>query len=173
MKNLEKQKTCSCCHRILPVNFFWKSKGSPDGFQGYCKECMKAKHAKYQKDHPEKMREYAKNHWNKYRKEKLNGDRIRMSKRQEFLDTLKTACAKCGESRVWVIQFHHIDPEQKKFGVGDGSNCHKSKDAVIQEVKKCVCLCANCHKEFHYLYGQKPLNPVEDMNQYLNGGDGA
>lgn len=102
----------------------------------------------------------------------LNGDRIRMSKRQEFLDTLKTPCVKCGESRLWIIQFHHVDPEQKKFGVGDSSNFHKSKDAVIREVKNCVCLCANCHAEFHHLYGQKPVNPTENLNKYLNGGDG-
>lgn len=132
---------------------------------------MKAKHAQYQKDNPEKMREYAKKHWHKYRIQKLNRDRIRMDARQEFLDTLKTPCAKCGESRVWVLQFHHKDPEDKLFTVGDTGMCHKSKDAVIQEVKKCVCLCANCHKEFHYLYGQKPLDPVKGINEYLGGDD--
>lgn len=119
------------------------------------------------------MREEAKKHWHKYRIQKLNRDRIRMSKRQEFLDTLKTSCAKCGESRVWVVQFHHIDPEQKGFDIGSGSKIHKSKEDVVQEVKKCVCLCANCHKEFHYLYGQKPLNPVEDIKEYLNGGEAS
>ena len=168
---MEKQKVCSSCHKTLPVSCFWKAKKSPDGLQGYCKECGSAYRAKYQKDHPEKMREEAKKHWHKYRLEKLNRDRIRMSKRQEFLDTLKTPCAKCGESRVWVIQFHHVNPAEKVFGIGDGSNVHKSKEAVIQEVKKCICLCSNCHKEFHCLYGQKPLNPVEDINEYLNGGD--
>ena len=39
---------------------------------------------------------------------------------------------------------------------------------VIAEVKKTVCLCANCHKEFHHFYGIKPLNPVKDLEEYLN-----
>lgn len=133
---------------------------------------MKAKHAQYQKDNPEKMREYSKKHWHKYRIQKLNRDRIRMDAGQEFLDTLKTPCAKCGESRVWVIQFHHINPDEKRFNLGTNAGSgHRSNEVVIQESKKCVCLCANCHKEFHYLYGQKPLNPVEDIHEYLNGGD--
>lgn len=168
---MENQKICSKCHKKLPLDHFWKSKSSPDGHQGYCKKCMKATHAKYQKDHPEKMREYAKAHWNKNREEMLNGDRTRMSKRQAFLDTLKTPCAKCGESRVWVLQFHHVNPSQKKFTIGDGAACHKSEEVVIQEVQKCVCLCANCHIDFHHLYGQDPLNPIENINEYLNGGE--
>ena len=170
MKNLE--KFCYDCKKNLPLGEFFKNRTTKDGYQSICKNCSNVRRQQYQKSHPEKMREYAKNNWHKYRLEKLNGDRIRMSARQEFLDTLKTPCAKCGESRVWVIQFHHTDPTQKKFTIGDGAACHKSKEAVIQESKKCVCLCANCHKEFHYLYGQKPLNPVEDINKYLNGGDG-
>ena len=165
------QKKCSCCHRTLPVDSFWKAKGSFDGLQGYCKDCAKMKRAKYQKDHPEKMRDYAKKHWRKYREKMVEYDKNRVNVKREFINTLKTPCVKCGEPRLWVIQFHHINPDEKGFGIGDGSNPHKSKESVIQEVKKCVCLCANCHREFHHFYGQKPPNPVESINEYLNGGD--
>lgn len=169
MKTLE--KFCCDCKKNLPLDEFFKNRSTKDGYQSICKNCSKVRTQRYQKDHPEKMREHAKRHWHKYRLEKLNRDRIRMDSRQEFLDTLKTPCAKCGESRVWVIQFHHVDPAKKEFTIATGHGMHKSKEDVIQESKKCVCLCANCHKEFHYLYGQKPLNPVEDIDKYLNGGD--
>lgn len=165
------EKFCYDCKKYLPLSEFFKNKTTSDGYQSICKNCSNVRRQEYQKNHPEKMRECAKAHWKKYRVQKLTRDRIRMDARQAFLDTLKTPCAKCGEERVWVIQFHHVNPEEKEFTIADGSKSHKSRWDVVQEVKKCVCLCANCHKEFHYLYGQKPLNPVEDMQKYLNGGD--
>lgn len=129
-------KLCGKCKRELPYDEFWKNKNTSDGYQAYCKSCMKIKSAEYRKQHPEKMREYSKKHWHKYREEKINGDRVRMNNRQLFT-------------------------------IGEGAKYHKSKNDVIAEVKKCVCLCANCHKEFHYLYGINPKNPVEKLEHYL------
>ena len=164
---LNNVKLCGKCKRELPYDEFWKHKNTSDGYQAYCKSCMKIKSAEYRKQHPEKMREYSKKHWHKYREEKINGDRVRMNNRQLFLDSLKTPCVKCGEKRPWVIQFHHKDNSEKLFTIGEGAKYHKSKNDVIAEVKKCVCLCANCHKEFHYLYGINPKNPVEKLEHYL------
>lgn len=163
-------KTCSKCQKELPITSFYKNKTSPDGFQGYCKECMKKVHREYQIKHPQKMRDYAKRHWYKYSEEKKNGERVRMDNTQVFLDSLKTKCVKCGEGRVYVIQFHHKDPSEKKFNVVTGARSHKSKEDIVEEVKKCICLCANCHKEFHYFYGQKPKNPLSDLDEYLKKG---
>ena len=59
----------------------------------------------------------------------------------------------------------------KHFSIGEGANYHKSKEDVINEAKKCVCLCANCHKEYHYLYGIRPEHPVETLEEYLKRGD--
>lgn len=54
-----------------------------------------------------------------------------------------------------VYEFHHLDPQQKDFGIG--SNGHtRSWDKVKQELDKCVMLCANCHRKRHY----KELQPV-------------
>ena len=57
------------------------------------------------------------------------------------------ACIKCGYNKcIKALEFHHIDPAQKDFTI---SNDHfKLKDAV-EESKKCVLLCSNCHKELH------------------------
>lgn len=165
------KKVCCDCKKELPLSEFWKNSSTKDGHQSVCKRCMSVRNRKYQRENPEKIREHAKKHYRKYAEEKRIGDRIRMNNRQVYLDTLKTPCVKCGESRPYLIQFHHINPSTKTFGVGDGSNAHKSKDAVISEVKKCVCLCANCHAEFHHLYGNKPKNPVDDLKEYLGRDD--
>ena len=169
MKTLE--KFCSDCKKNLPSTEFFKNRSTKDGYQSICKNCSKVRRQRYQKSHPEKMREYARQYYHRYAEEKRHGDRIRMNNRQKFLDSLKTPCAKCGESRPWVIQFHHVNPDAKIFGVADGTKVHKSKEDVIAECSKCVCLCANCHKEFHHLYGQKPKNPTDDLKEYIDRGD--
>jgi predicted HNH restriction endonuclease len=40
-------------------------------------------------------------------------------------------------------------------------------ETIDSEIKKCVCLCSNCHKEFHYFYGTKPKQPEKDLEHYL------
>ena len=67
----------------------------------------------------------------------------RLSK--EFFYTLKKPCVHCGESDPRCIDFHHVDPKKKLFNVTNGTD----KDLVLQEIKKCVNLCANCHRLLH------------------------
>ena len=43
------------------------------------------------------------------------------------------------------------------------------KCSLCNEIKKCVCLCSNCHDEFHYFYGDHPNDPVEALTKYLEG----
>lgn len=169
---LEKMETkvCSKCKKELPITHFWKQRKTRDGLRCYCKECSLKTNKQWRKNNPEKIKELNRNSWRRLKEEKLKGDKIRIDKRHEFLDSLKTDCVKCGESRVWVIQFHHKNPKEKSFTIGEGANFHKSKESVIAEIKKTVCLCANCHKEYHYFYGNKSDTPVEDLEQYLNGG---
>lgn len=56
-------------------------------------------------------------------------------------------CALCGYSRnPAALQFHHLDPETKSFGLSRGGRC-RSIEAARQEAQKCVLLCSNCHAE--------------------------
>lgn len=117
---------------------------------------------------------YSKDYQRQYReanRERLNANNRKYQEklrfeRKEQLYELKTPCAKCGEKRAYVLDFHHINPDDKRFNISTRAT-HYSVDAVIEEVKKCVCLCRNCHIEFHYLYGNKPKLPVESLTEYL------
>ncbi len=73
----------------------------------------------------------------------------RYYKKQAFIDSKKTPCAKCGEERIRCLSFHHVNPVQKEFTIGTLRK--SSLDKIEQEINKCVCLCLNCHHEFHYL----------------------
>lgn len=56
-------------------------------------------------------------------------------------------CKLCGyDKHPGVLEFHHVDPSQKSFGIGE-DGCSRSWAKIQAELKKCVLLCANCHRE--------------------------
>ena len=78
-----------------------------------------------------------------------NGETIIRSK---FVELIKTKmydgkCHRCGYNKcAAALEFHHIDPSKKDTIVSSDSI---TIEKAIEESKKCVLLCSNCHKEFH------------------------
>jgi hypothetical protein len=65
-------------------------------------------------------------------------------------------CVLCGYDKcVDALDFHHLDPKQKNFGLGLGG-LTRSWERVKQEADKCVLICANCHREIHAGVTQLP-----------------
>jgi len=58
-------------------------------------------------------------------------------------------CSACGFSHPAALDFHHTDPATKTASVhtlvGD-----RRYAAAREEIKKCVVLCANCHRVHHH-----------------------
>ena len=56
-------------------------------------------------------------------------------------------CIKCGYDKcLKALGFHHLDPSKKDFTI---SNDHFKLKEAVEEVKKCILICSNCHKELH------------------------
>ena len=56
-------------------------------------------------------------------------------------------CQICGyQKHPGVLEFHHVDPGSKSFGISSGG-FSRSWSSIEEEVKKCVLVCANCHRE--------------------------
>jgi hypothetical protein len=67
---------------------------------------------------------------------------------KKFIDRLGGKCNKCG--RVFpncVYDFHHI--RDKSFGISNQLT-NRSEKELLEEIDKCVLLCANCHREVHF-----------------------
>jgi transposase len=57
------------------------------------------------------------------------------------------ACLVCGYDKwLGALQFHHVDPQQKQFGLGD-TGVTRALERARREASKCVLLCSNCHAE--------------------------
>jgi hypothetical protein len=71
-------------------------------------------------------------------------------KRKHFIQSLKVnGCAICGYNKcIECLVFHHVNPEDKKFSISNGSQCGIKK--TLNEINKCILLCKNCHGEIHY-----------------------
>ena len=81
-----------------------------------------------------------------YEAQRLRGK----TRRVELIKLNGGCCSKCGYDKNFsALEFHHLDPEIKSFGL-DIRKCSNSYwDDLVEESKKCILVCANCHVEIH------------------------
>lgn len=144
-------KVCSKCKIEKDESEFYANPITVDGLEYCCKECKK----KYVREHQSKKRGEVAKYVREYHKDS-----------REFVESLKTKCVKCGEDRPWIIQFHHIDHRTKEFEVSQYGT--RGRAAIWKEASKCVCLCSNCHDEFHFFFGNQPDDPVDAFEKYMD-----
>lgn len=116
-------KICTKCKKELPIeNFNWRDKNKGTR-RSECKYC----HTQYMRDLYEQ--------------------------KQEFVSKLKAQikCKKCGERKSYMLDFHHLDPNEKENTIARMTSNSYRIEKVLDEIKKCTVFCANCHREFHYL----------------------
>lgn len=136
---MEEKKVCTKCGRELPLDMFrWKNK-TLGKKHSQCKDCQREQeHQHYleNKERREKVRERA--DWSKQNNTTL-------------VDQYRSrGCKKCGDKRFYVIDFHHRNANDK---VDTINHLIKSStyDLLQKELNKCDPLCANCHREWHWL----------------------
>lgn len=58
-------------------------------------------------------------------------------------------CSLCDETEPCCLCAHHVDPKTKKFCIGGAISRRRTAKSVAAELRKCACLCANCHAKVH------------------------
>lgn len=60
-------------------------------------------------------------------------------------------CELCGYNKcISALDFHHLDPTQKDFGISDQSRKKSTWEIIQPELDKCILVCSNCHRELHH-----------------------
>lgn len=76
----------------------------------------------------------------------VKNSRTRLKERLVFAAGGKCQC--CGYDKcISALEFHHINPNEKDFTIAKNTN--KAWNLVKEEIKKCLLVCANCHREIH------------------------
>jgi predicted HNH restriction endonuclease len=74
-----------------------------------------------------------------------------------FKRTLK--CTKCEQNHPAALDFHHTDPSEKENIVSNLISSGRFA-AAMEEVQKCIVLCANCHRIHHYEENSAKIQPL-------------
>ncbi len=102
-----------------------------------------------------------------YRCKRCRMERVARRRREIKRTLVKEAggkCVLCGYDRhMEALQFHHLDPRQKEFHLGQGG-VSRSLARCRAEASKCALLCANCHAEVEAGKTAMPLNFVSKAN---------
>lgn len=57
-------------------------------------------------------------------------------------------CKLCEESHPAALDFHHLG--DKKYVVSEMLGNGYGIKTIMEEIKKCIILCSNCHRKEHY-----------------------
>lgn len=115
----------------------------------------KEKRSRMTEDQKEKERQRSRRY---HAKNKAKVAERKRKKREEryamLLDIHNNECALCGVSSMpnGFFDFHHTDPTKKEGSVS-AMLSSANFDRVIEECKKCLMLCPNCHRLEHLKYG--------------------
>ena len=121
---------CARCHELKPETEFHRSQ---DGEYTYCRDCRNAYDRKYYAERGGPARRARRRAW--------------LDAAREWMNSLKSGvpCADCGQIfPVFVMQWDHL-PEFEKGGDIGTMLGHRSRAWILEEIKKCELVCANCH----------------------------
>lgn len=142
---LSPTKTCVKCgiNYARTEEFFYKSPDTIDRLQSWCRSCYRGQgqtrgSAPYQKR--KKVIARVPTHTSSF------------STFNRWVAALKSLCrcSYCDETEPDCLDFHHRDPTQKSFTIGQAHTVRGlTMDVLKSEVLKCDVLCANCHRKLH------------------------
>lgn len=76
--------------------------------------------------------------------------RWRKNTKEKMVKAMGNACQCCGYNICTdALAFHHIDPNIKEIGFGAVRANPKNWTKIVEELRKCVLVCHNCHCEIH------------------------
>lgn len=127
-------KICTKCEKEKDLSEFYKATRMKDGYMSSCKRCADAATKIARDRKPAKYKAIR----------KMVGDQAR----QRFSDWKREqGCTYCDETEPVCLDLHHLDPTEKE--VNPSSLAAHKWERLMEEVKKCIVVCKNCHAKIH------------------------
>ncbi len=117
----EGRRYCPYCQTYKKIEEFYKRR--KENCSGYCRQCVSIQTIE-------------------------RGRRLKL----ECIAYKGGKCQKCGYNECQAaLDFHHRNPEEKDFAICRRYGCRKLSESIKKELDKCDLLCANCHREEHWM----------------------
>jgi predicted nucleic acid-binding Zn ribbon protein len=73
-----------------------------------------------------------------------------LSRKLRLIQNAGGRCSICGyHKNLAALVFHHSDSSKKDFKLDMRSLSNRKLAPVLEEISKCILVCANCHAELH------------------------
>ena len=137
--NSPKTKICSTCKKRKPLRKFYiknrvKNGKQIPGISGSCKTCINTIQKKERIENKERFSEREK-------KSRHNKSKVIQQIKES------TPCLDCGNYYpYYVMDFDHRPGEKKFASVSTMVSLRYSMEVILNEIKKCDLVCANCHR---------------------------
>lgn len=97
----------------------------------------------------EKQKEFSRKHYQENKLKYRESTQNRRNNRKSWFNSIKKecVCAICGMDDFRCLDFHHVGV--KKFGIAEAVKQAFPENVILEELEKCVVLCANCHRITH------------------------
>lgn len=127
-------KKCRGCKHEFEVETYKIVNHQTQERDAYCKDCRSGIRRRWYLGHKEEQFRNNKKNQRRYR------DRYKI-----FKDSL--TCMLCPETDSICLDFHHLDPTRKDISVSRA--VYWSMKRLREEIRKCICVCSNCHRKIH------------------------
>lgn len=118
---------------------------------GRKKEYISGHNRRKYSDNTQYKREW--NHRNREKRYEYKRDFI-AKRKLELINMLGGKCEVCeivaDISNIAIFDFHHKNPDEKEFNLGQNTIGNMSFENVKKEASKCSVLCSNCHRLLHF-----------------------
>lgn len=89
-----------------------------------------------------------------YPKNRQKHIRLQKQRKLRYIDKFRIlkserGCLECGEKDPRCLDWHHVDPKDKLGSVREMAWLGWALDRIMDEIKKCIVLCSNCHRKHH------------------------
>lgn len=130
-------KICSACKIAKDESCFAKNKTKSDGLQSACKDCQNTRNKRTYAQSQDRRDKIAKS------REATVSANLKLMRRYKRM----CGCKVCHEREPVALDLHHVDPQGKDKNPSQMISYSSAK--LKAEIRKCIVLCANCHRKVH------------------------
>lgn len=93
----------------------------------------------------------------------------RRTTKKRMVDSMGGKCQCCSYDKCQdALEMHHLDPNVKEFSFGSVTANPISWKRICEELRKCILLCANCHREIHAGIRELPVTFQSFNESFVN-----